>query len=156
MQVHRVNSALLSLLEFCWCVWSVIPQWASLMTHESQCAFSTPASFLPLFKDVIEELKASIIQWVFILFRLSIFNGFSPVHNEFKCLILQRSPRFLPCLILCMLMEVFLNMLPSDVEILPSRSLFSLHGGDVCHLELFASICQETVGRPPEGHDFNF
>lgn len=28
--------------------------------------------------------------------------------------------------------------------------------GDVCHLELFASICQETVGRPPEGHDFNF
>lgn len=27
---------------------------------------------------------------------------------------------------------------------------------DVCHLELFASICQETVGRSPEGHDFNF
>lgn len=66
---------------------------------------------------------------------------FSPLWHQFKPVIPQHSPRFLPCLILCMLVEVLWSMLLSDVEILPLRSLLPvIPWGHNCHLKVFIIV----------------
>lgn len=107
-----------------------------------QYAFSTLASFLPLFKDITEKFinwwNVGVLLWLDGVFFLPLF---SPLWHQFKPVIPQHSPRFLPCLILCMLVEVLWSMLPSDVEILPLRSLLPvIPRGDNCYLKFFIIV----------------
>lgn len=107
-----------------------------------QYAFSTLASFLPLFKGITEKFincwNVGVLLW---LDEGFFFLPFSPLWHQFKPVIPQHSPRFLPCLILCMLVEVLWSMLLSDVEILPLRSLLPvIPWGHNCHLKVFIIV----------------